>query len=307
MTTTLATLTEAKIDGNGVFDQLMTATKAHLDAEFKKGAIKGAEYAQVYLGQVQAAMSASLQFLAFQSKADLEAALLQKQIDLVSAQIAQAGAQTALINAQIDNAKLSDGKTLAEIDQVKAQTSLIQQQTTNALAEAVNIPKQGLVLDAQAAQTLQQKDNLVAQKEQIAQQTANLVAEALNIPKQGEQIDAQTCLLKSQYDNTVQTTLRVAKETDLMAQKIITEKAQTTSLGVDDNSVLGRQKALYQAQTAGFQRDAEQKAAGLLVQSWSTRRMTDDGVSANTDNKLDDATIGQAVKQMLTGINVSGI
>lgn len=255
MTTTLATLTEAKIDGNGVFDRLMIAAKAHLDAEFKKGTIKGAEYSQVYLGQLQAAMTASLQFLAFQAKTDLEAQLLQAQID-------QTKAQTDLINAQIDNAKLSDGLTNAQIDKTKAEVDLTKQQTANALAQAALIPKQG------------------------------------------EQIDAEVCLLKAQYDNTVQTTQRVSKETDLMAQKIVTEKAQTMSLGVDDNSVVGRQKALYKAQTDGFARDAEQKAATALIQTWSTRRMTDDGVSANTDNRLDDPTIGQAVKQLLQGIGV---
>lgn len=263
MTTTLATLTQAKIDGTGVFDQLMIAAKAHLDAEFKKGTIKGPEYSQVYLGQLQAAMSAALQFLAFQAKADLEAQLMQKQIDLTQAQITQAAAQTDLVRAQIDNAVLSDGLTNAQIDHTKAQVDLVKQQTANALAESQNLPKQG------------------------------------------EQIDAQTCLLKAQYDNTVQTTLRVSKETDLMAQKIVTEKAQTMSVGVEDNSVVGRQKLLYQAQTAGFQRDAEQKAASLLVQAWNTNRMTDDGISRNTSNRLDDATIGSAVQQLLTGINVT--
>lgn len=58
---TLADLTEGKLLGSGVFDKLMSATKDHLEAEFRKGAIKGAEYSQVYLGQVQQVLSTSVQ------------------------------------------------------------------------------------------------------------------------------------------------------------------------------------------------------------------------------------------------------
>ena len=46
----LADLTTSLVDGEGVFDVLMRANKAHLEQEFIKGRIKGPEYAQVYLG-----------------------------------------------------------------------------------------------------------------------------------------------------------------------------------------------------------------------------------------------------------------
>lgn len=264
----LTDLTEAKLDGAGVFDRLMVAAKAHLDAEFKKGAIKGPEYAQVYLGQVQSILSTALQFVVASHKSDLEAQLLEQQVLLAQKQVEQADAQIALINKQVL--------------QVQAQTELVQQQKANALLDAANIPKQGQHLDAQTALVNQQKENAVQEK-------LNLVA--------------QECLLKSQFDNTVATTLRVGKETDLMAQKIVTEKAQTTSLGVDADSVVGRQKGLYLAQTKGFDRDAEQKAASTLLQTWSTQRMTDDGVSANADNMLNDASLGRVVNKLLQGIN----
>ena len=73
-------------------------------------------------------------------------------------------------------------------------------------------------------------------------------------------------------------------------------------MGVDENSVVGRQKLLYKAQTDGFSRDAEQKAAKLLVDSWSTRRATDEGTVADATNMLNDATVGRSVKKLLAGV-----
>jgi hypothetical protein len=236
---TINDLTESKLDGAGVFDKLMIAAKAHLEAEFKKGAIKGPEYAQVYLGQVQPILSTALQFVVASHKSDLEAQLLTQQVELAKAQVLQIEAQTRLVEQQIVQSQM--------------QTDLIEQQKINAVQEEKNL-------------------------------------------------EAQECLLKAQYDNTVATTQRVTKETDLMAQKIVTEKAQTTSIGVDADSVIGRQKALFAAQTAGFQRDAEQKAASTLLQTWSTQRMTDEGVSANADNMLNDASLGRVVTKLLQGI-----
>ena len=46
-------LTEATLGGNGVFDVLMRANKAHLESEFQKNRIKGPEYSQVYLGSFE--------------------------------------------------------------------------------------------------------------------------------------------------------------------------------------------------------------------------------------------------------------
>jgi hypothetical protein len=202
---TIADLTSGNVTGNGVFDTLMAANKAHIQAEYDKGRITGADYSTVYLGMVQATLSASVQFLVARDKIALEAELLQKQID--------------------------------------------------------------------------------------------------NEVKQGELIDAQICKLKAEYDLTMKTITKTGNEADLLAQKTTTEKAQTLELNVDENSIVGRQKALYKAQTDGFQRDAEQKAAKIMADTWNTRRVTDDGVVADNVNMLNDATVGRAITKMLAGVN----
>ena len=66
--------------------------------------------------------------------------------------------------------------------------------------------------------------------------------------------------------------------------------------------MIGKQKALYGAQTDGVKRDAEQKAAKLLADTWSVRRTTDEATVADATNKLNDATVGRAIEKLLSGI-----
>ncbi|TKW65225.1 MAG: hypothetical protein DI616_15975 [Paracoccus denitrificans] len=230
---TLAQLTEAKVDGAGVFDTLMRASAAHCQQEFERNRIKGQDYAQVYLTAMQYTLQTATQFLLGKDKAYLEAQLIEAQVKIAEQQLLQEQQKVELIAAQVLKTK---------------------------------------------------------------QETTNLVQEL-------ENLKAQECLLKAQYDLTMVQKLQTTAQTSLVQQKIATEKAQTVETGVDDNSVIGRQKLLYKAQTDGFRRDAEQKAAKALVDTWNVRRTTDNGTVADATNMLNDATIGRVVKKMLTGID----
>lgn len=370
---TLNQLTEASLDGLGVFDVLMRANKAHLEAEFQKNRIKGAEYATVYLGSLEPVMNTALTFLLQRDKNALEAQLIEQQILLAQAEvlkaeaelaileaslqkvpleIAQITAQNGLIAAQTANAvaelaviQANALKVPAEIAHLTAQTGMVQQQTENLAAEELNIPKQGLLIEAQTTNALKQiaiaeqeilvkqqqvllateeikvataklanipKEGVVLDKQAVdieaktaltTQQAANLVAEALNIPKQGAVLDGQKCKLDAEFDLLKTTNLKTSEETQLLLWKTNTEKAQTINAGVDDNSVVGKQKALYAAQTAGFQRDAEQKAADILAKTWMAQVTTDDAIKATPTNMLDDASVGRAISKLLAGVN----
>jgi hypothetical protein len=88
-----------------------------------------------------------------------------------------------------------------------------------------------------------------------------------------------------------------------LAQKKVTEQAQTNGTSIDANSVIGKQIQLYDAQKDGYHRDAEQKVAKLLVDSWNVRMTTNDLTEANDLNKLSDTYIGQAIGKLLSGVN----
>lgn len=155
---------------------------------------------------------------------------------------------------------------------------------------------QGELLQKEIDRELLTRDLLEAQAAKVRAETANVITENASLL-------AQQCLLKAQYDLTMVQKLQTTAQTSLVQQKIATEKAQTVDTGVDDNSVIGRQKLLYKAQTDGFARDAEQKAAKMLIDTWNVRRTTDEGTVADATNMLNDATIGRAVLKVLDGIN----
>jgi hypothetical protein len=144
-------------------------------------------------------------------------------------------------------------------------------------------------------------DFLMAQKinaleVQLAKQkVANAILEA-------KVLIATECKLRAEYDVLIETKAKVAEEKVLLTWKTTTEKAQTTNVGVDANSVIGKQKLLYTAQTDGFTRDAEQKVAKLLIDTWNVRRTTDEATVADATNMLYDTTIGRAVNKMLAGV-----
>ena len=92
-------------------------------------------------------------------------------------------------------------------------------------------------------------------------------------------------------------------QAQLYAAKVLTENAQTMD-AAHPNSVLGSNIAVLRAQAAGYARDAEQKAAKILVDAWNVQRNTDEAICANADNLLYDTSIGQAVSAMLRGAGI---
>ena len=77
-------LTTKVVNGTGIFDELMTAANAHLDSQFKNERITGTQYAEVYLGQLQAVLSNAVQFLIERDKTYLSNLLINAQIDLAT-------------------------------------------------------------------------------------------------------------------------------------------------------------------------------------------------------------------------------
>lgn len=334
---TLGDLTSGTLEGTGVFDALMRSAKVHLEDQFNQDRIRGTDYATVYLGQLESSMQTALAFLTSRDKLTLEGKLLEQQVLLAQIEVLKANIQleilaeqklTAVVERQVMSANLA--KIQAETLLIPKQGLLLDSQIELSAAEIIqkeaenaNLLKQGELIDAQILLANNDVTKSAAEIELVNANVAKVEAETLNVPKQGLLIEAQTalstqekansiiqgtvlvaqeCKLRAEFDYTMQNVLKSGAEVTLLNQKLNTEKAQTLALGVDPDSVIGRQKELYLAQRDGFKRDAEQKAASILTATWNTRRMSDDGVVADTVNKLDDATIGRAVTKMLEGV-----
>src|SRR5690606_11832758 len=55
-------ITSKEVDGTGIFDVMMAGIRAHLELEYKKNRITGAEYAKIYVALTQAALTNAVQF-----------------------------------------------------------------------------------------------------------------------------------------------------------------------------------------------------------------------------------------------------
>ncbi len=261
-------LTTVALNGTGVFDKLMQTLRLHLKDEHDKGRLKGQEYASVLSSSFAAIMQNAVLFLLQKDEAANKSALIQAQVNLTNEQAKMPEAEIRRINSQILSAGFADLLTQAQ---------------------TVKVEKEQLQVEAQT--TL-----LGKQVEQATQQILQLQQEILNLV-------AQECLLRAQFDLTMEQKLNTTAQTALVQARTSTERANVLAIGVDLDSVIGRQKALYKAQSDGFLRDAEQKAAKLLIDSWNVRRTTDSGTVADGTNKLYDPSIGRMVDKLMAGVN----
>jgi hypothetical protein len=67
-------------DGTGVLDRLMNVINIHIEDQYDKGRITGPEYATVYVGSVQTAISESVKFLLGEQAAANQADLIAEQV-----------------------------------------------------------------------------------------------------------------------------------------------------------------------------------------------------------------------------------
>ena len=139
----------------------------------------------------------------------------------------------------------------------------------------------------------------------MEEQTTLVKQQRLNAEIENKVLSAQECKLKAEYDLTMANVTRTGEESALLVQRIQSEKAQTKGAVAEETSILGAQYRLYTNQAKGFERDAEQKFAKILTDTWNTRRTTDDATSANTENLLADSYIGAAVRKAAAGVGVN--
>ncbi len=150
--------------------------------------------------------------------------------------------------------------------------------------------------------TLGQAIQFLLTKDQAALQAATLAAQYEKIALELAQLEQQTLLIQSQI-------LTDAAQRALINQKTVTEVAQTQDTPMSNTStgysgVVGKQNALYAAQTTGFTRDAEQKAAKLALDILATQLSTDDSMTVANTN-MHPAAIGALVQKLATGIGVT--
>jgi hypothetical protein len=304
-------ITEGTVAGKGAFDKLMAAITAHLDVQYKAGHIKGAEYASVYLGALQSAAQQSVTFVLGEHQAQLaltqlndtlitsakERVELDTRIVLLNAQTQEQLDSTLRANTELDRANLqledtlrSSAKQRAEIDtrivlldaQIQEQldsttrsnsqlndsllTSLKQRVQTDSQIDLINV-QMAEAVDGTTRANIQVQDGLDTsekQREQMGHASDLSIKQALEVVAGTTRDDLATT-----QDNLVKAAqvLKLSADVSVLNKKAITETAQAL--------LVGEQKDLYTAQTTGFARDAEQKAAKLVSEIWQISKGTD--------------------------------
>ena len=284
VTLDITKLTECTLEGSGVLDKLLHTARVHLQDEFQQGRITGKEYSNAYIAIYDRMVQSAIAYALAAEKAPYE--------------IAQLEAQTALTEEQRKQVEEETRYRLpAEIQQIQAQTALTTQQKVNLTAEALNIPKQGELIDAQVIATLREgelkeKQILLAEKELL------LRDKELSIKEQQLLIAAQELLLKAEE-------IEVAKsQSALYAQKVITEKAQVDSSVVGAGSVIDTNNKLLNAQADAYEKEQVIKAVKLAMDTFITGYTNGDRWG-NTANLQNDNTLGKLMERMGATIGVS--
>lgn len=222
-------LSTGAVDGTGIFDLLMAATKLHIKAEYDNGRIKGAEYSQVYLGALQSAMTQSIEFLLKQEATQAQNAILEQQLLQAIADTATANAQTALLTAQellIDqDVALRTQAVLTEVEntlvatatkcKLQAEFDVLVQQRLKVIQEAAVLAKKVVTETAQTNGGAVTVDSVVGS--QVALYTAQ---------KNGFLRDAEQKAAKLYFD-----TWSVQRTTDETIAANVTNKLTDADIG----------------------------------------------------------------------------
>lgn len=197
------------------------------------------------------------------------ASVVYSTANLLPKQVAQITAQTSLLAYDLTDIKPKEAANLAKTGlNIEAQTGQI-----NAVV-ATKLPKEVLQIEAQTAQN-------TAQTAQITYTTSSV-------------LPSQVALTNAQKDSA-------DAQTALYAQKVVTEQAQATNAPAA-TSVMGVQNALMEQQKNQIIRDAEQKTAKIMLDSWQTIFTTDQSLPPTGDIALLLNHTNAAKLKMLQGV-----
>lgn len=216
---------------------------------------------------------------------------------VLPSEVARNEAENLRINADTDRITMEVTKIPYEIQMLQAALTKIPAEVALLNKQVTKIDKD---IELQTAQiSLELKQVALAEK-----QILMAGKELLLKDKQLELQTAEIAVKNKQLDLLAQQILQAAEEMKLMKQKVITEQAQTDPAVVKPGSVIDKQNKVLDAQTTAYANDNLHKLATLMVNSWMTRRNTDEAEAADGVNKLDNDYIGAVLTKAFTAAGV---
>ena len=237
-------------------------------------------------------------------KIPVEISLLRSNLELASVEKDLRIAQVGLAETEKDIAVYNlANKTPVEVELLQAQTDNAQSQIALTEAQVVKITEENKVIPYNIERIQAEIANMTRQSDILEKELEIKISSLALQDKQLLLADAELEVRRLELDVKRAEVESAQAQAQLYAAKVLTENAQTMD-AAHPNSVLGSNIAVLRAQAAGYARDAEQKAAKILVDAWNVQRNTDESISANSANLLYDTSIGKAVSAMLRGAGI---
>ena len=271
-------------------------------------AIKDAQLKFAQIAQTQAQTELTEQQVksaeAEAHKIPVEISLLRSNLELASVEKDLRIAQVGLAETEKDIAVYNlANKTPVEVELLQAQTDNAQSQIALTEAQVIKITEENKVIPYNIERIQAEIANMTRQSDILEKELEIKISSLTLQDKQILLADAELEVRKLELDVKRAEVESAQAQAQLYAAKVLTENAQTMD-AAHPNSVLGSNIAVLRAQAAGYARDAEQKAAKILVDAWNVQRNTDESVIPNADNLLYDQSIGKAVGAMLRGAGI---
>ena len=271
-------------------------------------AIKDAQLKFAQIAQTQAQTDLTEQQV---KSAEAEAHKIPVEISLLRSNLELAGVEKDLRIAQVGLAETEKdiavynlvNKTPVEVELLQAQTDNAQSQIALTEAQVVKITEENKVIPYNIERIQAEIANMTRQSDILEKELEIKISSLALQDKQLLLADAELQVRVLELDVKRAEVESAQAQAQLYTAKVLTENAQTMD-AAHPNSVLGSNIAVLRAQAAGYARDAEQKAAKILVDAWNVQRNTDESIQANAANLLYDTSIGQAVSAMLRGAGI---
>ena len=307
-------LTTKQLNGTGVFDVLMSTSSIHIKEEYEKGRIRGQEYAQVYLGAMQAVLATSVDYLNRSKLLGIEIANQEKQGLLIEAQTALTEAQA---NQVIQETTL---KLPAEVANINASTALSNANKDRVVEELTLIPLQGNLLTAQTTQVGAETILTNKRVDQLTQELAKIPVEVQLLESQVLTQNAQNQLIAAQTEGVTLQNTKVPKEILLLdkqalqadgsialttAQKEQIVAETTTRLPVEVQNLvkqgnnLAKQALMTDAQTAQVVEQTKRYPYDIEEIQARIANMTKQTLIAEKDVELKEGQLSLQEKQLL--------
>ncbi|MNO13157.1 hypothetical protein D3C76_27850 [compost metagenome] len=285
-------LTTRTVGGAGLFDGLMVAIGSHLEQQFDKGRIAGAEYTKAYIAAFEGAMGNAVQFLLSKDSAFWQAQTAQVQAITARVQLETSKVQLAAVQLEAMNQKANYALTkmrlaTESVNYCIAQFNLTQmlpaQKAGQDLSNDIATYNLANLLPAQLALSNAQKEGQLIENDTASYNLGQMFPMQLALTtaqKEGQEVANDT----ASYNLTV----RLPKEVEnlgyqgnMLKEQTEAQRAQTLDTRLDGSpvvGVLGKQKALYAQQIVSYQRDSELKAARIWSDAWITQKTIDEGL-----------------------------